>query len=76
MNAQWYFKEFPKGDTVRDPIQGEFFSSESIEKPAHTLIREGIQNSLDAALVEKKVVMPVYLIKYGLSFIHFLEGHR
>jgi len=50
MNAKWYFKEFSKGDTERDPIQGEFFSSESIEKPAHALIREGIQNSSNIVL--------------------------
>ncbi len=44
----WYYKELQKGDTVRDPIQGEFFATESIENSADALIREGIQNSLDA----------------------------
>ncbi len=45
---QWYYKELQEGDTVRDPIQGEFFATEAIENSADALIREGIQNSLDA----------------------------
>lgn len=44
----WYYKQLQEGDTVRDPIQGEFFATEAIENSADALIREGIQNSLDA----------------------------
>ncbi|HCO27063.1 MAG: hypothetical protein CME31_22440 [Gimesia sp.] len=44
----WHYKQLEEGDTVRDPIQGEFFATESIENSADALIREGIQNSLDA----------------------------
>ena len=33
---------------VRNPIQGEFFSEEAVERPAQALVREVIQNSLDA----------------------------
>lgn len=44
----WHYKKLQKGDTVRDPIQGEFFATEAIENSADALIREGIQNSLDA----------------------------
>lgn len=44
----WHFLPHAKGQTVRDPIQGEFFSTEAIEDAAEALIREGIQNSLDA----------------------------
>lgn len=44
----WHFKTLQEGDTVRDPIQGEFFATEAIENSADALVREGIQNSLDA----------------------------
>jgi hypothetical protein len=47
----WHFKPLEEGDTVRDPIQGEFFSTEAIENSADALVREGIQNSLDARRV-------------------------
>jgi hypothetical protein len=48
MKPGWYFNPFRRGDRVRDPIQGEFFASEAIDGPAEALVREGIQNSLDA----------------------------
>lgn len=44
----WHYLRHVRGQTVRDPIQGEFFSTEAIEDAAEALIREGIQNSLDA----------------------------
>lgn len=44
----WHYKKLQEGDTVRDPIQGEFFATEAIEDSADALVREGIQNSLDA----------------------------
>ncbi|MFN9371248.1 MAG: hypothetical protein ACK6D3_05115, partial [Planctomycetaceae bacterium] len=44
----WHYKTLQHGDTVRDPIQGEFFATEAIENSADALVREGIQNSLDA----------------------------
>ena len=46
----WYFNKKRPGDKIRDPIQGEFFSQESISEPGEALIREGIQNSLDAGV--------------------------
>lgn len=48
--TKWHFSEHPKGDRLRDPIQGEFFANEHIDGPAEALVREGIQNSLDAAM--------------------------
>jgi hypothetical protein len=32
----------------RNPVTGEHFDEESIERPAQALVREAIQNSLDA----------------------------
>lgn len=50
MNPKWHFNDRRKKDPIRDPIQGEFFANEAIKNPEEALIREGIQNSLDAAL--------------------------
>lgn len=45
---KWLFREQKPGDFTRDPIIGEFFSTEAIDNPAEALVREGIQNALDA----------------------------
>lgn len=44
----WHFKQQQPRDTVREPIQGEFFATEAIASSAEALVREGIQNALDA----------------------------
>lgn len=46
--AHWHFRPRRPDDTTRDPISGEFFSTEAIRDSAEALVREGIQNSLDA----------------------------
>lgn len=48
MTASWSFRPHHRTDKVRDPIQGEFFSDEAVGEPAQALVREAIQNSLDA----------------------------
>lgn len=48
MDAKWHFYEQVPTGTVRNPISGEFFSTEAVGNVAEALIREGIQNSLDA----------------------------
>lgn len=50
MTAQWHFKELRPGDKDRQPTQGEFFATDAIRSPAEALVRETIQNSLDAGL--------------------------
>jgi len=47
---KWHFRQYAPGEKTRDPIQGEFFATEAIRNPAEALIRESIQNSLDAQL--------------------------
>lgn len=47
---QWSFMPLPLGAKARDPMQDEFFQDQSIEGIDHALIRETIQNSLDAKL--------------------------
>ena len=45
-----------KLDRDRNPILGEFFTTESVEERADSIVRESIQNSLDAAItLETKV---------------------
>lgn len=45
----WFFRKKRPGEKIRNPIQGEFFATEAIEGPAQALVRESIQNSLDAS---------------------------
>lgn len=44
----WHFREKKPSDTARDPISSEFFANESVKNAARALVRESIQNSLDA----------------------------
>ena len=50
MVAEWHFVPHTPGPTIREPIAGAFFAAEAVSKPGEALVREGIQNSLDAAL--------------------------
>lgn len=49
MMGQWHFRRKRPGEANREPIQGEFFAAEAIDRPGQSLVREGIQNALDAA---------------------------
>ncbi|MBE9544772.1 MAG: hypothetical protein IMF02_09795, partial [Proteobacteria bacterium] len=48
-NPQWRFREMRPGEINVDPIEGEFFTTEAIGSITDALVRESIQNSLDAA---------------------------
>ena len=48
MSAAWQFYLQQATDPIRNPISGEFFSTEAVGNVAEALIREGIQNTLDA----------------------------
>jgi hypothetical protein len=50
MTSGWKFFERRPNDKVRDPIQGEFFAAEGEGESYEALVREAIQNSLDAAI--------------------------
>jgi hypothetical protein len=50
MASGWKFFERRPNDKVRDPIQGEFFAAEGDGESFEALVREAIQNSLDAAV--------------------------
>ncbi len=66
INAGWHFKRRERSDEVADPIQGEFFdeASDPDERrrgPAASLVREAIQNSLDAQAGHEPVHVRFYL---------------
>jgi len=62
----WNFKERIAGSKNRNPIQDEFFNSSEALTEISSLVRESIQNSLDAKI--EKSTDPV-LIKFSISEI-------
>jgi hypothetical protein len=44
----WHFRPKAPNETERNPVTEEYFDEEAIERPAQALVREVIQNSLDA----------------------------
>jgi hypothetical protein len=48
-----------KGEMNIDPIEGEFFSTEALGSLSDALIREAIQNSLDAAIPGEQVKVAI-----------------
>ena len=48
MSTEWQFYLQQPTDPIHNPISGEFFSTEAVGNVTEALIREGIQNTLDA----------------------------
>lgn len=48
MSYNWTFTHKAKDEKTRNPVSGEFFASDAIKNAGEALIREAIQNSLDA----------------------------
>lgn len=48
MVAKWRFEPKRRSQKSRDPMQASFFTNSSIDDDTHALVREAIQNSLDA----------------------------
>jgi hypothetical protein len=67
----WHFRPLQVGEKTREPIQGEFFATEAIRNPAEALVREGSQNTLDAAK-EETVSIRLFLA----SGAHALAANR
>jgi hypothetical protein len=44
----WWFRSPANDESVRDPVHDEFFADDSIRDVCEALVREGIQNALDA----------------------------
>lgn len=49
MNPEWHFNERRPCTRMRDSANDAFFTADSLENISEALVREGIQNSLDAA---------------------------
>lgn len=75
---EWHFVKYRPDETTRDPIVGEFFSTDAIENPAQALVREGIQNALDALdrKNEKTVRVRIYCgkLKAKSEAAYWLNG--
>jgi hypothetical protein len=65
MKAKWHFRKKQPGEITRDPVVGEFFSTDAIDNPAEALVREGIQNALDARLESESQVRVRIFISQG-----------
>ncbi len=62
MPPRWSFRKMVRGEMNVDPIQREFFTTEALEGGlAEALVRETIQNSLDAAQQGRKVRVRFWL---------------
>jgi hypothetical protein len=59
MTFTWRFNKKRPSDKAREPIQGEFFATDAISNPGEALVREGIQNSLDARRNGEKVIVRI-----------------
>jgi hypothetical protein len=55
MNPDWRFRAMSRGEINVDPIEGEFFTTEALGSLSDALVREAIQNSLDAAFPGERV---------------------
>ncbi len=61
MNGNWLFKKYAPGDTYRNSTADAFFDSETVSDPGKALVREGIQNSLDAHKIYADKPAMVYI---------------
>ena len=74
----WKFRMMTRGEMNADPIESEFFSTEHLDSVADALVRESIQNSLDAGLPEQtvRVVFRLFTENSDINgnMVHYLEG--
>ena len=68
---RWRFRRTAPGEIIENPVQGEFFTSSVAELPER-LVREAIQNSMDAALPhgDKRVRIRFSFGRHPLSRDH------
>ncbi len=57
----WHFRQQQPNEKVRNPISSEYFDEEVIDRPAQALVREVIQNSLDARSGNEPVRVRFYV---------------
>jgi len=57
MTPYWKFRVMSRGEMNADPIAGEFFTTDHLDSITDALVREVIQNSLDAAVPGETVTV-------------------
>src|SRR5690348_9142583 len=65
MEPKWHFNIRRACDRMRDSANDAFFTAESLENLSEALVREGIQNSLDAA---KRDVSGLRQVRVRIAF--------
>ena len=53
--TKWWFPEKSKGVIYQESVLGEFFATQAIDSVVDSLVREFVQNSLDAATGREQV---------------------
>ena len=64
-HAKWYFREFKPGDNASDPDFARALFSRDESAAARSLVREAIQNSLDARRESAAQVHVRFAIRTG-----------
>lgn len=64
---QWRFRKMTRAEMNQDPMQREFFEGEAINT---RLVRESIQNSLDAAIARTTDANVPVRVRFSLAGIH------
>ena len=59
--ATWHCRTKHPGEKERNPVTGEYFDEEAIDRPAQALVREAIQNTLDARANGEAVRIRFYI---------------
>ena len=69
MLPNWQFKPYAPGDTYRNSTADAFFDSDTVSDPGKALVREGIQNSLDANKIhpDEPALVRVSLINHDTA---------
>lgn len=77
---KWHFNKRRPCDRARNPSNDAFFTAESLENLSEALVREGIQNSLDAAQSDSGGVKSVririaHVTKPSAEAAHIVREH-
>ncbi len=75
---KWNFAPYLDGQVSQDPIQSEFFTTESTGSLTASLVRETIQNSLDARANKQKEVLVrfSFVTVQPRDYAPYLQGLR
>lgn len=73
--SQWRFRPMQPGEINIDPIEGEFFTTEALDSITDALVRESIQNSLDAAAGTGPVTVSFCLTTIAANTLQNTSAH-